>query len=304
MRPEVEDTWAVIVNPTAGRGKAARAATLLMAALEEREAKADLLLTGGPGHAVQLARRASESGANRIVACGGDGTIHEAINGIMSSGARSTLGILSGGTCNDLAYALGLPGNPTEAIPRILELNVKSIDLGRVDLGGNDHKYFATIATLGFDSEVSEFVDAGRCPSFLGASASYLYAAVLSLFTYRFPRVTLHGDFGTFSGPLLLAAIGNTDRYGARIRITPAAQPDDGLFDVCMVRQVSKLEVLRVLPRTFSGKHVTHPAVRIERTRQLQIDSDRPLWIWADGERLAQTPITVEIVPGALQVIR
>ncbi len=299
----MEDTWAVIVNPTAGRGKAARAAELLMAALEEREARADLLLTSGPRHAVQLARQASESGADIIVACGGDGTIHEAINGIMASGSRSTLGILAGGTCNDLAYALGLPGNPTEAIPRILELNVQSIDLGRVDLGGNNYKYFATIATLGFDSEVSEFVDAGRCPSFLRASAAYLYAAVMSLFAYRFPRVTLHGDFETFSGPLLLAAIGNTDRYGARIRITPAAQPDDGLLDVCIVRQVSKLEVLRVLPRTFSGNHVTHPAVRIKQTRQLRIDTERPLWIWADGERLAQTPITVEIVTKALEVI-
>ena len=304
MRRNLEDSWAVIVNPTAGRGKAAKVATLLMAALEEREAKAELLLTSGPGHAVQLARRASESGANRIVACGGDGTIHEVINGIMSSGSRSTLGILAGGTCNDLAYALGLPGDPTEAIPRILELNVRSIDLGRVDLDENNCKYFATIATLGFDSEVSEFVDAGRCPSFLRASAAYLYAAVMSLFTYRFPRVTLHGDFGAFSGPLLLAAIGNTDRYGARIRITPAALPDDGQFDVCIVRQVSKLEVLRVLPRTFSGNHVTHPAVRIEQTSQLRIDTERPLWIWADGERLAQTPMTVEIVPGALQVLR
>jgi diacylglycerol kinase (ATP) len=303
MRHNLEDSWAVIVNPTAGRGKAAQAASLLMAALEEREAKAELLLTSGPEHAEQLARRASDSGANIIVACGGDGTIHEVINGIMSSGSESTLGILSGGTCNDLAYALGLPNSPDEAIRRILELNVQRIDLGRVDLGGNDYRYFATIATLGFDSEVSEFVDAGRCPSFLGASASYLYAAVLKLITYRFPRVTLHGDFETFSEPLLLAAIGNTDRYGARIRVTPAAQPDDGLLDVCIVRKVSKLEVLRVMPRTFSGNHVTHPAVRIERTRQLQIDADRPLWIWGDGERLAQTPITVEIAPSSLRVI-
>ncbi len=274
---------------------------MLKSALEERGAETSLSVTGKRGDAESIAREAVDAGADRIVACGGDGTVHETVNGIMASGDRAsgvTMGVLSAGRCNDLCYALGLPNRPAAAVRGLLESRVRSIDLGRVG-----DRYFSTIATLGFDSEVSEYVDEGRHPSFLRGSAAYLYAAVVKLFRYRHSEVTLRGDFGEYGGPLFLAATGNTDRYGGRIRITPEARPDDGALDVCMVRIASRLEILRMIPSTFRGGHVRHPAVSVERTRRLEIESEAPLWVWADGERLGPTPATIEVVPDALRVM-
>ena len=296
-----KESWAVIANPVAGRGRAARGAALLASALEERGAKASLSVTRKRGDAERIAREAVAAGAGRIVACGGDGTIHETVNGIMASGDKASgvaLGVLPAGRCNDLGYALGLPGKPAAAVRGLLDSRARSIDLGRVG-----DRYFSTIATLGFDSEVSEYVDTGRHPSFLRGFAAYLYAAVVKLYRYSHVEVTLRGDFGEFSGPLFLAATGNIDRYGGRVRITPDARPDDGVLDLCLVRIASKLEVLRMIPGTFKGRHVDHPAVTMARTRRLEIESEQPLWVWADGERLGKTPTTIEVVPGALRVM-
>ena len=296
-----EDSWAVIVNPVAGRGKAAKSAQLLTAALEESGAEAKLSITGARGDAERLTREALDAGASRVVACGGDGTVHEVVNGLMSGqdGAGSVpMGILSSGRCNDLCYALGLPDKAAAGVDGLLNSEVRSIDLGRVG-----DRYFSTVATLGFDSEVSEYVDTGRHPSFLRGAAAYLYAAAIKLYKFRHPEVTLKGDFGEFNGPIFLAATGNTSRYGGRMRITPSASLDDGELDICLVRPASKLDMLRMMPKTFNGAHVDHPAVSMERTRRLEIESEEPLWVWADGERITQTPATIEVVPGALSVM-
>lgn len=296
-----EDSWTVIANPVAGRGNAAKRANLMMKALEDSGAEATLSMTGGRGDAERLAKEALDAGATRVVACGGDGTVHEVVNGIMASAKKVgdvAMGILSAGRCNDLCYALGLPGKPDAGIQGLLNSQVRSIDLGRVG-----DRYFSTIATLGFDSEVSEYVASGRHPSFLRGATAYLYAAVVTLFQFRHPQLTLRGDFGDFNGPFFLVATGNTDRYGGRMRIAPAASLDDGELDICLVRPASKLDILRMLPRTFNGGHVGHSAVSMERTRRLEIESEQTLWLWADGERLGQTPATIEVVPGALRVM-
>ena len=114
--------------------------------------------------------------------------------------------------------------------------------------------------------------------------------------------VRLVGDFGVFEGPVLLAASGNTRSYGGGMHITPQAVWDDGLLDICIVRPISRLTVLRLFLRVFSGSHVRYSPVRIERTRSLSIESEAPLWIYADGEPICQTPATIEVVPGALRV--
>ena len=296
-----EDSWAVIANPVAGRGKAAKGARLLARTLEESGQKASLLMTEARGDAERLTRKALEAGATRVVACGGDGTVHEVVNGLMSgqNGSGSVpMGILPYGRCNDLCYALGLPKKAASGVDGLMDSGIRSIDLGRIG-----DRYFATIATLGFDSEVSEYVDRGRHPYFLRGAAAYLYAAIVKLVQYRYPDVTLRGDFGEYSGPIFLAATGNTPRYGGRMRIAPSASLDDGELDICLVRPTSKLEILRMIPKTFSGRHVGHPAVSLERTHRLEIESEEPLWVWADGERVAQTPATIEVVPGALPVM-
>ena len=258
-------------------------------------------MTDAPGDAENLAAEAFKAGATRVVACGGDGTVHEVVNGMMSAamGARDTaLGILPSGRCNDLNFALGLPKKPADAVKSLAQSTCRPIDLGRI--GG---RFFTTIATLGFDSEVSQYVNQGSPPSFLRGTAAYLYAAVVKLVRYRSHWVHLKGDFGEFEGAVFLVATGNTSRYGGLMKVTPSAIVDDGLLDICVVRPVPRLEVLRMIPKTFSGGHVSHPAVSMHQTRRLEINSKEPLWLWADGERITQTPATIEIVPQAMSVL-
>ena len=295
------DSWAIIANPVAGRNRAERNATRLARAIEEKGESADVSITGGPGNAEEMTRKAVNAGATRVVACGGDGTVNEVVNGIKSSangGDGVALGIVSTGRCNDLNFGLGLPGNSKEAMEYLVRSEVRPIDLGRIG-----DRYFTTIVTLGFDSEVSQYVDEGSPPRFLRGTPAYLYAAVVKLIKYRNQWVSLKGDFGEFEGSVFLAATGNTTRYGGRMKVTPTAVVDDGLLDLCLVQPVPRLEVLRMIPKTFSGKHVDHPAVTMYQTRRLEIDSKEPLSLWADGEPITKTPATIEVVPHGLSVL-
>ena len=295
------ESWAIIVNPTAGRGRAEGPARLLVRALENSGASVSVSTTAARGDAERLAAAAVKAGATRVVACGGDGTVHEVVNGLMSArkDANDTaLGILPCGRCNDLVFALDLPKNPVAAAEALVHSTVRRIDLGRIG-----EQYYTTVATLGFDSEVSQYVNQGSPPSFLRGTAAYLYGALVKLVQYRSPSVRIKGDFGEFQGAIFLAATGNTTRYGGRMKVTPSAIIDDGRLDVCVIRPVPRLEVLRMIPKTFKGNHVGHPAVSLQQTRRLEIESQEPLWLWADGERITQTPATIEVVPGALPVL-
>ena len=297
-----ERRWAIIANPVSGRGRARTLAPELERSLSEAGVTVSLDWTRGRGDGEALARRAIEGGATRLVACGGDGTVHELVNALM--GVRTTapelaLGIVPLGRCNDLATALGcnwLQGSPADGL---LAATPRSIDVGCA--GG---RYFTTVAALGFDSAVAQYVDQGRPPRFLRGTAAYVYAILVQLLGYRDVSVTIRDDQGElFQGALFMVALGNTTTYGGRLKIAPSAEIDDGLLDVCLVASASRWEVLRILPRVFSGGHVTHPAVSMSRTRRMEIESEQPLWVWADGEPMTQTPATIEVLPQALPVL-
>jgi diacylglycerol kinase (ATP) len=295
------DSWTIIVNPTAGRGRAEGSAQVLVRALENSGAAVSVSTTAARGDAERLAAEAVKAGATRVVACGGDGTVHEVVNGLMSARDESSdtaLGILSCGRCNDLVYALGLPKDPVAGAEALVHSTVRRIDLGRIG-----DRYYTTVATLGFDSEVSQYVNEGSAPSFLSGTAAYLYGAIVKLIQYRSPSVRIKGDFGEYEGAIFLAATGNTSRYGGRMEVTPSAIVDDGKLDLCLIRPIPRRVVLQMLPKTFKGNHVGHPAVSVQQTRRLEIESEAPLWLWADGEQITQTPATIEVVPLALPVL-
>jgi len=259
------------------------------------------MFTAARGDGELLARQAAESGASRVIACGGDGTVYEVVNGLMAvpGAAQSTaMGIAPTGGCNDLVNSLRLPRDPARIADALLHGTLRPIDLGRIG-----ERYFATVATMGFDSEVAEYVDRGSPPFFLQGTAAYVYAILAKLVRHRSWWVRLVGDFGEFEGTILLVATGNSSQYGGRMKITPAALVDDGWLDVCIVRAVPRLEVLRMLPKVFSGRHVGHWAVSMELTQRLKIESREPLTLWADGERVAKTPTSIEVVPQAISVV-
>ena len=307
----------VIANPISGKGRAKSVAEQAHTALTESGRQGQLVFTSAAGDAKSLAHEAASDGVRFVIACGGDGTLHEVVNG-MATIPDVVLGLLPCGRGNDFAAAIGVPLKPEAAIETLLSGTPIHVDLGRCyqssTVGGisesrpietisesRPEHYFTTIATCGYDTEVSRRAAKGT-PMFAG-TASYAYAAVETLFYYDPPVVHLEGDFGTYEGPLLLAATGITNRYGGGFQIVPDALIDDGLFDVCIIRPVSSLTVLRLLVTLFWGGHVSHPAVSMHQTRALTIETETPLLLYADGEPMCETPVTIEIIEDGLVVM-
>ena len=319
--------FVIIANPISGKGNAKNVAEQGYTALTESGKQGQLMLTSASGDAKRFAEEAVADGTRFIIACGGDGTLHEVVNGIATV-PDVTLGVLPCGRGNDFAAAVGVPLKPEAAIATLLSGTPIHVDLGRCynsrqpsaishqPEGVNPSEtslpkaesrepmancYFITIATCGYDTEVSRRAAKGT-PLFAG-TASYAYAAVETLFYYEPPSVRLEGDFGIYEGPLLLAATGITSRYGGGFKIVPDARINDGLFDVCIVRPVSSVTVLRLLVTLFWGGHVKHPAVSMHQTETLKIETDTPMLLYADGEPLCETPATIEIIKDGLVVM-
>ncbi len=316
----------LIANPISGKGNAKNVAEQGYAALTESGRQGQLVLTSASGDAKLFAQEAVANGTRYVIACGGDGTLHEVVNGIAMV-PDVTLGVLPCGRGNDFAAAVGIPLKPEAAIATLLSGTPIRVDLGRCYQNSGQPSaisnqqegitspenlltdsrqpmadcYFTTIATCGYDTEVSRRAAKGT-PLFAG-TASYAYAAVETLFYYEPPFVRLEGDFGVHEGPLLLAATGITSRYGGGFQIVPNARIDDGLFDVCIIRPVSALTVLRLLVTLFWGGHVSHPAVSMHQTRTLKIETDTSMLLYADGEPMCETPTTIEIIKHGLVVM-
>lgn len=287
--------FTLITNPISGKGTAAAVAEQASQRLTAEGYAGRLELTTQSGDANRIAREAIENGSHWIIACGGDGTIHEVVNAIAEK-PEVVLGVLPCGKGNDFAEALKIPTKPVEAIEVLLKGVTRQVDLGKI----GDH-YFDTIVTCGYDAEVSRRVTEEGAP--FSGTASYVYTAITTLFSYRSPTVRLEGDFGAYEGEILLTATGLTASYGGGMKIVPGAIIDDGLFDVCIIEPVPRRTVLRLLVTLFWGGHAGHPAVQMHRTKSLTIETDPPILLYADGERICYTPATVEIVERGLTVI-
>lgn len=290
----------LIANPISGKGKAKTTADQAHQALIAANHNGHIALTTGTGDAKHLAEKAVSEGIPWIIVSGGDGTFHEVLNGI-GNVSNVTLSILPSGRGNDLATAVGIPRKPQEAIQTLLTGKSRSFDLGYVRSENGSEHFFSTITTCGYDTEVSRRASSRSTP--FSGTASYVYAAIVTLFKYKCPFVKINGDFGTHEGPLLLAATGITNSYGGGFKIVPNAVFDDGLFDVCLIRPVPSLTVLRLMVTLFWGGHVSHPAVDIFQTRRLKIETDPPVMLYADGEPMCETPATIEIIKHGLNIL-
>ena len=296
----MSDRWTIIANPVSGRGRARRLGERVADLLRERGVNADLMVSEAPGDCERMAREVLARGVRQVAACGGDGTVHEVVNGLANSDA--VLGVVPCGRGNDLARALGVSKDVVDVVNTLVHGVDRAIDLGKAG-----DRFFATVATLGFDTAVAQRMR-NQGTGFLtraleaGGTVSYGLTVLRTLFGYRSPFVRLRGDFGVFEGRVLLAATANAPFYGSGIKIAPGAIIDDGMLDVCIVADVSRWTVLRMFLSAYSGTHIGHSAVRVVQTRTLQIESDDPLWIFADGEPMCEVPAKIEVVPSALKV--
>ena len=286
--------WVLIANPTAGNARARAAAEQAALAIQAAGRAVELRYTRAKGHATELAQQAVDEGAERLVVCGGDGTVGETLAPL--AGSHTALGLLPCGTCNDLARALAVPLRVEAAIGNLLHGEVRAIDLGRAG-----DRFFATIAAFGFDAEINRRVESAR--GSLSGRPRYILEALRHLAHYQPTRVRLCGDFGEIEQEVLLVSTANARNYGGNLCVAPEADLGDGLFDVVVVDAVPRWAIPSLMLRLFWRTHVRHPAVRVERTARLALHTDAPHRVYADGDYLDQTPLVLEISPAALRVV-
>lgn len=281
----------LIVNPAAGGGRTARALPDVCAALDSHGLEHHVEPTTSLDHARELARAAADNG-ELAVAFGGDGLVAAVAGALCHSDC--VLGVLPGGRGNDFVRCLGIALDPVQACATLATGDVSQLDLGSI--GGS---IFIGIATCGFDSTANRIANETRLP--LG-SLVYAYGGIRALARWQPIRFTLRldGEELAFSG--YSVAVANSSRYGGGMQLAPDARLDDGLFDVVMVSESSKLAFLRQLPRVFSGRHVDSGYVRIVRAREIEISSDRPTEVYADGDPVSALPATLTVKPGSVRV--
>ncbi len=286
---------ALVANPTAGKGAARAATDVAVARLRERGVDVQQLAGRDGDEAVDLCRQAVADGVDAVVALGGDGMAHLALQAV--AGTATSLGIVASGTGNDLATHLGLPiRDPRTAADVIADGATRLVDSVRITPGD---RWFGCVLGAGFDSVVNERANVMRWPK---GPQRYNLAIAAELPRFKPLPFTITLDGEVWQTDAMLVAVGNATSYGAGMKVTPDAVIDDGLLDVCVLGPVSKLEFIRTFPKVFKGTHVTHPAVTIRRARTVTIDAPSVV-AYADGERISTLPLTCECVPHATRML-
>lgn len=294
----------VIGNPRAGRGRLDRAWDEVLGRLGAGGAEVSGAATQGPGHAVELAAQARRDGVDVVVAAGGDGTVHEVVNGLLEAGPGPevpVLGVVPLGSGCDYAKTFGIPADVQGAVARVLAPGSRDVDVGAITLrrdGTEVRRLFANIAEVGIGPEC--VARAARMPRMLGP-AMYFAAFVATLPRYEVRQAEISMDDASYRGPLtnLVVAVGQV--FGGGMRVAPHALPDDGLFDV-QVHFGSKPDYVKGIPKVYRGTHIPHPRIREERAARVEVDCTVPGLVEADGEVLGATPALFEVLPRALRL--
>jgi len=293
-----------VLNPAAGRGAAARALDPIAREFHHQGWSVEVERTERPGHGAELAARAVQAGAQRIVAVGGDGTVHDVANGLLRHGLGGrgedvALGVVPIGSGNDFAKLVGVYRHtPVRAVRRLVTAQTARFDAGLVC-----DEYFVNSVGFGFGPEVVRVRNA--MPG-LSGFASYFVPVLRAFARFRPPRLEVWARGFAETGNMMMVEVCNGTTAGGRYRFAPDAQPGDGRLDVCLVRRVSLLRFLMALPRVMRGTHATMREVALFQTREVTIRAlDGPLLLHVDGELREPDAreCTVRVEPGRLKVM-
>lgn len=288
----------VILNPVAGRGRVRREWPKMADALRAAGVAFDLVETKAAGEAIGLAERAARD-YDAVLAAGGDGTVHEVVNGLLRAGRGAALGVLPLGSGDDFVKMLP----PRDAIERIAQPGLKAVDAGRIRAGGVE-RYFANGMDIGFGAHASRNVR--RVPRFLTGLGAYLGALALTLVRYPKLEVRLQLDGAEpFAQTTAMTAVMNGRAFGGSFHVCPDALADDGVLDLLIAGGVGRLAILGLVPRIMRGTHGGDPRLKLTRARKVLIESEAPLLVEADGEIVFEDArrLEVEVLPGALRVL-
>jgi len=296
----------VIVNPVAGANSTYRKWARIGRLLKRVGLSFDYAYTEGVGHAIELARAAASDGYRYLIAVGGDGTVHEVANGILSSSNPNTtaLGIVSTGTGSDFVRSVGIPRDYSRACSFLTSPRRLLVDVGVVEYrkrGETLRRFFVNAAGVGFDAAVVEATE--RLPKYFGGTIPYLGGLMRALLGYRNKSISLSIDGEVRSDRVVTVGGANGCYFGGGMRIAPRAELRDKLLDVVVVGDIGKFELLKALPTVYQGTHLSHPKVRMEQATRISIESSESLLVHADGELLGEGPASFTIVPAALSLV-
>jgi diacylglycerol kinase (ATP) len=268
-----------------------------------RGLRGEALLSEGPGHLSALAAQAVDDGATLLVVVGGDGSVHEVVNGI--AGAKGVdLAVIPRGTGWDFVRTYGIPRDLERAVDVALGGSVREIDAGSVTFrtwaGGEGSARFANVASAGISGAIAK--RANESSKALGGKVSYYWATIAVFVGWETREMRVTVDDESRVGRMIDAMVCNGRYLGGGMMMTPHAEPDDGLFDVLLIGDVTKRDLLFVLPKTYRGKHLPHPRLELLQGRVVTVDADEPLPLELDGEQPGTTPARFEVLPRALRL--
>jgi diacylglycerol kinase (ATP) len=288
----------LIVNPEAGRGLGREMGPAIGRYLHELGLPTRILNSTGPGDVQTKVRAALADKPRVVIVAGGDGTVHEAVNGWMQAGGGAPLGVVPVGTGNDFVKMLDLSHDWREACWRIVRGDTRRVDVGKC----NDF-WFANGLGIGFDAQVA--LEANKIRWLRGNAVYGLALAKILLLMHSTPEVRVRYGEEKLTTPITLLTVNNGKVEGGAFVMAPDAEIDDGLFDVVVAKGMGRLGILQLLPQVLKGQHMSHPKVVKFRAARLSVEADVPLPIHADGE-LTYTGakrLDIEVLPRALEVI-
>jgi YegS/Rv2252/BmrU family lipid kinase len=291
-----------LVNPASANGKTGKRWPDISRAAHAAGLRGEAIFSERAGQLGDLAREAADEGATLLVVVGGDGTVHEVVNGIARREGVE-LALIPRGTGWDFARTHRVPKRLDEALTIAKEGEARPFDLGRATYlanGSSQTAWFANMASVGMSGAVA--AKANSTTKALGAKTSYLYALGTVFARWKNVELRVRVDEEERSG-LMEDTIVAVGRYLAGgMMITPDAEPDDELFDVLLIGDLTKTELVRVMPKIYRGTHLPHPKGEVLRGRTVSIEADDPLPIQLDGEQPGTTPVRFEIAPAAIRL--
>ncbi len=284
---------ALLTNPTAGKGRGARARDAALPRLRDAGFVVSNLAGRDADEALDLARQCVADGVEALVVVGGDGMVHLAVQALADTGIG--LGIIPAGTGNDVARYFDIPRkDAVAAADRVIASAPRTVDLAR-----SGAKYFVTVLAAGFDAIVNERANRMTWPK---GQMRYNLATLAELRVFEPLPYTIELDGQDRRLDAMLVAVGNGPSFGGGLRITEGAVLDDGMLDVVIIKPMSKTGLVRTYPKLFKGTHVTHPQYEHHLARSVTVAAPG-IVSYADGERFGELPLTIECAPGALTVL-
>jgi diacylglycerol kinase (ATP) len=291
-----------LVNPASSNGATGKRWPALAHRAAQLGLQGETLFSERPGHLIELTTTAIDAGAGLVVAVGGDGTLNEVVNG--AAGRDVDVATIPIGTGMDFVRTYGIPRRFDDAVRVAAEGAVRTIDAGRVHYrtwaGEEAERWFANVGSVGMSGAVAQ--RANGMSKALGGKATFFYALTRVFLEWKNTEVTVRLDDGERQGLMHDVIVANGVWHGGGMKLAPDARPDDGLFDVVLIGDVSRADFLTTAPKIYKGRHVRHAKVEVVRSRRAGVDADEPLPIEVEGEQVGTTPASFELVPGALRV--